>query len=86
MKTFILFLKWFFIPRGVTKVHPAMSVKYLGKVMPQVASAEHLMYSKTPGYKGAKCKVCGSDFWYYTGKGKSKVCTLWKCYKEYYLK
>ena len=79
-----LFLKWFFIPYGVTKVHPAMALRYLPGIPP--GAAEPIIESKLTRFlKEQECQVCGCKCWA-RNKKAPPICTTWPCYFQYYSK
>lgn len=82
--TIKLFLKWFFIPYGVTKVHPAMTLRYFPGAPP--GSIETIAEGKLAKIlKEQECVVCGAKCWA-RNKKAPPICTIWPCYKEYYTK
>ena len=77
MRKFKLFLKWMFLYRGVTKVHPLAYAPAEGKVIGEV-------YLESHGYvKEKKCAVCKGTY-YLLGKSKSPVCGRLQCFMKYY--
>lgn len=84
LETIKLFLKWFFIPYGVTKVHPAMGFKYLPGLPP--GTAETIVESKLTRFlKEQECVICKVRCWA-RNKKAPPICTTWPCYKSYYSK
>ena len=84
MKTFILFLKWLFIPYGVTKVHPAMALRYLPGAPP--GTIETIAEGKLSKIlKEQECVICGAKCWA-RNKKAPPICTTWHCYSQYYTK
>ena len=82
MKTIILFLKWFFIPYGVTKVHPAMTLRYFPGAPP--GSIETIAEGKLAKIlKEQECVICGTKCWA-RNKKAPPICTTWGCFKEYF--
>lgn len=83
-KLIILFLKWFFIPYGVTKVHPAMTLRYFPGAPP--GSIETIAEGKLAKIlKEQECVICGAKCWT-RNKKAPPICTTWPCYKSYYTK
>ena len=86
LKKFILFLKWFLGYRGSTKVLPSHAFRYLPSINginPQLA--EIIVESKLSSrYTELTCAECGCTYWSTRKKNPSPVCTVLKCYMDYW--
>lgn len=75
-----LFLKWFFTPYGVTKVHPVMTLKYMpgGNLAGDIVEGKLSRY-----YEEQVCEIYGCKCWKWR-KNAPPICSTWPCYKSYF--